>query len=689
MGLEDVVASLRRFWNEWDLRLMVLVSLALQVILMFLGNRRKFSPKVSMRVVVWCAYISADSIAGVALGILSSKLGQINKKSSSLDDHSKLIAFWAPPLLLLLGGPDTITAYALEDNELWLRHLLGLVVQTVVTLYIYFMAWSPSYLSLLSSLMIVAGLIKFGERVWVLWNASSDKLRDSMLDPPDPSPVYHRFMEEYTLKQAEGYHVTADEVVEIQVHEDLSALEGKSGPRGAEEELQQAYRLFRVFRRLFVELILSEDDKNASLAIFRNRQWLSAFNVVEIELGFVYDILHTKAMVLYNHGGTYRRLVTLVITCFVLASFCSLKRPRYHTIDLALTLILLTVVILMDVYSILILLSSDWTGVWIEKKEGNSALRKIVARLQWLKQPRWSNSMGQFSLLSFCVQEKPLCCRGLLKAFNVIEKVEKYHNTTHKLVPNTLKESIFGDLMEKFHKGERIKYDHKELSNRVLDGYGSRDLTWSTQLEFDECILVWHIATELCHYTDKDMLSEEEIPNFMHSRLLARYMFYLLVMYPFMLPSGISQIRLRDTIAEATKFFAEKNLLPPQKRSDGNGTGAPKQATELLLKVNTQVPPSKVKGGRSKSVLFDGCRLAAGLNKKSYTDVRLKWEMISKVWVELLLCASNQCRGERHARQVRRGGELITHVWMMMAHYGFTDHFQMTQGHAIAKLILR
>ncbi|KAL4628885.1 hypothetical protein ACB092_05G270000 [Castanea dentata] len=51
------------------------------------------------------------------------------------------MAFRAPFMLLHLGGPDTITAYAVQDNELWLRHLVGLVVQSGVALYIFLLSW--------------------------------------------------------------------------------------------------------------------------------------------------------------------------------------------------------------------------------------------------------------------------------------------------------------------------------------------------------------------------------------------------------------------------------------------------------------------------------------------------------------------------------------------------------------------
>ncbi|KAI6691610.1 hypothetical protein NL676_028438 [Syzygium grande] len=633
--MDQIVSKLRNFWNDWDLRLMVLLSLSLQVLLIVLGGRRKFTRKLSIRIAVWCAYISADSIAGIALGILSSKLGDFNKESGSLDANSKLIAFWAPALLLLLGGPDTITAYSLEDNELWLRHLLGLIVQTAVTIYIYFMAWALSYLSGLAFLMIVAGLIKFGERVWVLWLASSDKLKESMLDPPDPSPNYPRFMEEYTLKQAEGFLVTADEIVEVQVPEDLSA--NKSRP-GGDEELVQAHRLLKIFKRLFVDLILSYDDKDASLSVFKDRSCKSVFEIVEIELGFMYDLLHTKAMVLYTRWASYRRIITLSIICFVLACFIWAnfsfgKKPHYPSIDLALTFILLVLVILLELYSIVLLVSSDWTDVWLSKCD--SSILRVVKPLQLFKQPRWSNSMGQFSLLNFCLREKILPCHKFLKLIHIHEKLEKYHYTDYEELPDSMKDFIHGNLQEKFHKSNQQKYDHKRFCTLVLTGYGRPGLTWSTELEFDECILIWHVATELCYYSDG--LDEESCPGFLQSRQLSRYMFYLLVMYPFMLPSGIGQIRLRDTFAETAKFFKEKLLLSPKKRGHCPCCGdtcnkishlfrrnpeasveneACQKACRMLLEVNTEVPPAKVKGGRSKSVLFDGCRLALGLNEK-------------------------------------------------------------------------
>ncbi|KAF3622058.1 hypothetical protein FXO38_31506 [Capsicum annuum] len=90
-------------------------------------------------------------------------------------------------------------------------------------------------------------------------------------------------------------------------------------------------------------------------------------------------------------------------------------------------------------------------------------------------------------------------------------------------------------------------------------------------------------------------------------------------------------IRFKDTCAEAKEFLTERNL----KRNLVI-------ACDKLLKVNTEVGPAKVKGDRSKSVLFDACILAKSLQEKGKEK---KWKIIREVWVEMLAYAATHCRG--------------------------------------------
>ncbi|KAL3585059.1 hypothetical protein D5086_011926 [Populus alba] len=47
-----------------------------------------------------------------------------------------------------------------------------------------------------------------------------------------------------------------------------------------------------------------------------------------------------------------------------------------------------------------------------------------------------------------------------------------------------------------------------------------------------------------------------------------------------------------------------------------------------------------------------------------------KWEMISEVWVEMLMYAASHSGWKEHADALARGGELLTHVCLLMAHLG-------------------
>ncbi|WJZ94289.1 hypothetical protein VitviT2T_013163 [Vitis vinifera] len=175
--------SVRKLWNEWELRLIVPLSLFLEIVLIIFSNRRKSTATPWIRILIWSAYMCADWVATLSLGTLANSQG--DSKGKLLDPNYTLMAFWAPFLLLHLGGPDTVTAYSIEENELWLRHSLGLVIQAGVAFYVFLRSWAGTPLTFLSIPMFVAGIIKYGERTWVLRFASKNHFRDSLLPGPD------------------------------------------------------------------------------------------------------------------------------------------------------------------------------------------------------------------------------------------------------------------------------------------------------------------------------------------------------------------------------------------------------------------------------------------------------------------------------------------------------------------------
>ena len=118
--------NLVRLYYDWEIQLLVLLCFAIQLFLFFTGGLRRHNIKLHVRLSIWLAYLGADMVAVYALGYLSRH-----------GDAHPLAFFWAPFLLVHLGGQDTITAFAMEDNSLWLRHLLNLAVQVFLAAYVF------------------------------------------------------------------------------------------------------------------------------------------------------------------------------------------------------------------------------------------------------------------------------------------------------------------------------------------------------------------------------------------------------------------------------------------------------------------------------------------------------------------------------------------------------------------------
>ena len=172
--------TVREIWNRWEVRVLVLLSLFLQIVLILLGKRRKYTAKNWIRILLWVAYLFADGVATVALGVLSQREDHMRNQTVQLGVYSQresdsknqsfnpsyfIMASCAPFLLLHLGDPDTIIAYSLEDNELWPRRLLEFVVQFSVAFYVFLRALVGNPFNYLSIPMFIDGMIKFGERI--------------------------------------------------------------------------------------------------------------------------------------------------------------------------------------------------------------------------------------------------------------------------------------------------------------------------------------------------------------------------------------------------------------------------------------------------------------------------------------------------------------------------------------------
>ncbi|VAI42953.1 unnamed protein product [Triticum turgidum subsp. durum] len=181
--------TIMQLFSDWEIHVLILLSFCLQLFLFFSGSLRRRHDHRLLRIMTWLSYLSADFTAAYALGLLSREVATTSTTDNN-DDHHKsmpsetphqLMVLWAPFLLIHLGGQDTVTAFSLEDNELWLRHLLMLLGQACLVVYVLWKWVTLSYYQLLISaaLLFVDGVIKYGERIWALKLGSQEGLRSS------------------------------------------------------------------------------------------------------------------------------------------------------------------------------------------------------------------------------------------------------------------------------------------------------------------------------------------------------------------------------------------------------------------------------------------------------------------------------------------------------------------------------
>jgi hypothetical protein len=300
------------FYDKWNVQSFVLLSLSLQAILILFAPFRKRTGRGMVVLLIWLAYLLADWAANFAVGLISNSQKDIRQRiSHQPDDHADILAFWAPFLLLHLGGPDTITAFALEDNALWLRHLVGLISQVAAAFLVFRQSFPKNKLWVSTVLLFVAGIIKYAERTRALFLANLAKFRKMKLKDPDPGPNYAKLMEEYSSKKHDAKLPAQIELIPEPNKESRTKRYAVD-----ERELddltvvKHAYHFYEIFNGLIVDLIFSFRERDESRLFFQNRTPEDAFKVLAVELNFIYEVLYTKVVVVHSGLGYVKDMIS-------------------------------------------------------------------------------------------------------------------------------------------------------------------------------------------------------------------------------------------------------------------------------------------------------------------------------------------------------------------------------------------
>jgi hypothetical protein len=176
-------------------------------------------------------------------------------------------------------------------------------------------------------------------------------------------------------------------------------------------------------------------------------------------------------------------------------------------------------------------------------------------------------------------------------------------------------------------------------------------LEQSMQRPFDESVLVWHLATDLCFH---QYFSDSGSNIGHHCRVMSNYMVYLLFVNPDMLMPGARRNLFKDAYGELKKMVIDNQTLP--------------LSEEGLARKIIDKPVEDMMG----SVLVHDARvLFQELKHLAHREGWHKtWRVIQGVWVEMLCFSAARCRGYLHAKSLGKGGEYLSYVWLLLWYMG-------------------
>ncbi|KAI5011023.1 hypothetical protein ZWY2020_013160 [Hordeum vulgare] len=664
-------------WEVWEVKFLLLSSLVVQVLLFIVTDwRRCVSCRPLLSVVLngilWLLYQMADSVALYVLGHMS--------LSSKPRDQQQLTAFWASLLLVHLGGQDTITAYAMEDNKLWLRHLFTLMVQATGAAFVLYKYVNGGSRALLGAavLMLLVGFVKYLERIYALYSSRLDSI-SKFLDGAE-------VLEPNKVKE---YQVPANFDDE-------------------EEVLEGAHDLLHICMGQLVDYkVWPSKYQNGAILAYHRRIWIRnnpngtstrssspgrsrLLQLLGMQLSLMRDILYTKAAVIHTWYGFVSRIISTIATilAFYLFHQSAIAGAGYSKGDMMVTYILLAGALLLEVASMSRAAASTWTCAWLRDAGWNRThaaalyLRRQAKEAQRCR--KWSGSIRQHDMSVFDRYGKSGTCYWIAslvglehewKSLRLLQSVEISHDVEDLL------------LREVQYMVEACKGDEHTLwsyrGQLVREAWGAELSDGGTGLEhlgFDGSILAWHYATDaflrffdMCNMdraTDDAFLRffdvcSKWVPNMLRTvrymttqrkervqglaeaiRTLSRYLLFLLVERPHLLPSPVRRSQYDRFCAGFQEFM---------------------QIDHENVKVSDAIKP----GVDLTSKLIYMCER----EEASVEDIL---SVISAVWVQMLCYAANHSSNDAHASQLSSGTELITVVWILITAL-FNNHYSDKQ----------
>ncbi|XP_039843782.1 uncharacterized protein LOC120703694 [Panicum virgatum] len=709
------VSSAQQLWDKWQLQCLVLASFILQAFFLFAASIRQRNKSAVLRILLWLAYLSADYVAVFVLGHLTLQM-----------DHPRhqLVLLWAPVLLLHLGGQDTITAFSMEDNQLWKRHLLGLLTQVAMAVYVVAKSWRSSSDGLLVAtvaLMFVSGTVKYAERTWALKTANSDTIKDSRMSDLyetmrsrlfEPAAAAASGRPSSAAVKIQGSNNISQDIAGRQrwwlqeEYADLVQAAGDSFPNCMNAlmgipvspflgpQLQSMGEEIQRFRRPPTPTPKPTPTRAGSREEEEDTFPSRAYKLVEIQLSLMYDHLYTKVGLRYAQRwpgvvGLSLPLLTLATTSSALALFAAAAATKkgggasYSSVDVAVSYVLLAGAVALEVLSILAVTLSFRSYCFLRDKLGaggrlTPAVFWLVRSLRPCDKQLWSNKWEQYNLLAGCIKEKQA---GVLT--RAMRRVGLAGDTELRRISDETKALICNELDDEIRLHVFSHARGTAILSRSGHGVGSQLHNSISRVDFSTSVVTWHLVTDMCFFLSGEPAAtarDGDVDGRRHMALAREVSSYLmdLVMERRVLISSEGHVAHRKARDEVKRILARHQQGA---RVNAGDADAMRKMLEAGVRMISDSDPTEKgaapEGVDMRPVLPRAWRLAQLLLQQDRDTETgggggggAPWEMIASVWIEMLFHLATRCEAGFHAKNLSTGGEFITHVRFLLHNRG-------------------
>ncbi|XP_044392404.1 uncharacterized protein [Triticum aestivum] len=531
-----------RVWKEWGIQILVVTSFLLQLVLLIFGGFRRRSSSAVLMAFLWLSYLMADNIAVYALGHMTLE---------SRPRDAGLVAFWATFFLLHLGGQDTITAFSMEDNQLWRRHLLTLVVQASGAGYALHRYTIPGTWTLVSAtiVMFIVGFLKYGERVCALQRGNNDTF-DYLRSPPNK--VSDR---------------------------------PKSRAKMNKEELilLDSHRMFHFCKAAFSSVSRQTRFENMLLFYFSNKVELpykcdmDMYDLVEAEISLLYDVFYTKAQVIHTWLGYLIRAISLLGTVIAFLLFLlDDSKGAYSRVGVSISYLLLAGAIILETASVFRAVGSTWTCEYLHR-QGWDRTNAII--------------IGQHNVLDYYCPEEAKLTRMINKVTLLKEWWIKVGFSGNTKITVELKQLVLARILRTMTDDSSTWSIWDSQGRAALAEYGLLENSFCFSVEgrsFTDIIHMWQVATDIYLNLNTPADMEDGKQLLAAINVLSNYMGFLML-HPSLLPTGIpldpavsNSVTNGDIIYGISRKELAVQLLSRRDRSTTNLSGH--LARELLQK---------------------------------------------------------------------------------------------------------